>query len=221
MMEQVPEPALDPRQLRSALRERDILFAELEHRTHNNLQMVVGFVALAAKRAEHPETEAALQDVMRRVQMIDAAERALFKRGAFERVDLGEFLPEVVKELMALDGRPGVQAQYAVEPVETSVRQASALGLAVNELAMNALKHAFPGGSGRLTLELRRIGGDRAQIAVVDTGVGVASATSATKRGGMGAQIIEGLCRQAGAVIELTSNGGTHAVLEFGPVPAD
>jgi two-component sensor histidine kinase len=219
MMEQIPELTVDPRALRRALNERDILFAELEHRTRNNLQMVVGFIALAAKRAEHPEAKAVLQDVMRRVQMVDAAERALFKRGAFERVELAEFLPEVVKELMALDGRPGVKAEFAVEPVETSVRQASALGLVVNELATNALKHAFPGGHGRLMLELRRSGDMRALIVVADTGVGIAKTASATKCVGMGTQIIEGLCQQAEAVLELTSNAGTRAVLEFEPVP--
>jgi two-component sensor histidine kinase len=218
-MAQHPEAgAEEARDLRLALIEKDVLFAELEHRTRNNLQMIVGLIALTARQARHPEAKAALQDIMRRVQMVDAAERALFSRAAFDRVDLADFLPEVVNELIVLDGRPQVQTEIAVEHVETSVRQASALALIVNELATNALKHAFPDDQGVLRLELRPIAQARAQIVVVDSGVGIADPSS-SRRQGMGTRIVEGLCRQAGAELTVTSAGGTRAIVEFEPAP--
>lgn len=176
-------------ELRAALAERNILFAELEHRTRNTLQMIAGFLQLAAKAAEHPEAKAALKDVMRRVQMVDVAERTLLSLAAIDRVDLGIFLPQVVNELMALEGRGGVNFESSAECVVTSVHQATALGMVVNELATNALKHAFPGGSGMLRLEVRSLEDGRAQAVVVDDGVGTAMARGPRPGGGMGTQI--------------------------------
>jgi len=61
------------------------------------------------------------------------------------------------------------------------------LGLIVNELALNAMKHAFPAGHEVIRLEVRRLGGVRAQIVAVDDGIGAAAASTATRGSGMGA----------------------------------
>ena len=202
-------------ELQIALQNKDVLFAELEHRSRNTLQMISAFLTMAAKSAKHSETKSALQDVRRRVESVDAAERALLKLAADDRVDLAEFLPEVVKELMVLEARPGVRFEMAVEPVETTVRQASSLGMIVNELTLNAMKHAFPAGRGAIRLEVRRLGDVRAQVVVADDGIGAAAASTATRGSGMGRRIVDGLCRQTAANLEIHSGGGTRAVLEF------
>jgi two-component sensor histidine kinase len=203
-------------ELQIALQNKDVLFAELEHRSRNTLQMISAFLAMAANSAKHPETKSALRDVRRRVESVDAAERALLKLAADDRVDLAEFLPEVVKELMVLETRPGLRFEMAVEPVETTVRQASSLGMIVNELTLNAMKHAYPaGGGGRsawrcagsATCERRSLSPMRG------------SARPRRPRGRAGAAwgggSWTGFVGQMAANLEICSGGGTRAVLEF------
>ena len=62
----------------------------------------------------------------------------------------------------------------AVEADDVAITpdQAVPLGLVANELVSNALKHAFPGGEGRLTVSLRREA-DRLRFAVEDDGPGL------------------------------------------------
>jgi two-component sensor histidine kinase len=62
-----------------ALTESQILLAELDHRMKNVMQMIAAFLSLPAKDAKTPEVRAALNDVMRRVQGLDVAQRALLK----------------------------------------------------------------------------------------------------------------------------------------------
>jgi two-component sensor histidine kinase len=45
-------------------------------------------------------------------------------------------------------------------------------GLLVNELATNAIKHTFPGGTGRLVLSVEQVG-DQIELTVADDGVGM------------------------------------------------
>jgi two-component sensor histidine kinase len=200
--------------LRSALVESEVLFAELEHRTKNIMQMIAGLLSVQASRAEHPETKAALRDVMRRVQGLDAAQRALNKLGALDRVELGPFLGAVVQELMALEPRPGVTFEVSAQPVETSVDQASALGLIVNELVTNALKHAFPNRGGEIRLEVGPLGESRGRVVVADNGVGRSEDQPRNGRG-LGMTLINALAGQARAELAFTNDAGTRAVVEF------
>lgn len=201
--------------LRSALAESEVLFAELDHRMKNIMQMIAGFLSVQASRAEHPETKAALRDVMRRVQGLDVAQRALLKLGALDRVELGAFLGSVVSELMALEPRPDVTFEASAQPVEASVDQASALGLIVNELVTNALKHAFPGRPGEIRLEVGPLPNGRGRIVVADNGVGRSEQGRPKAASGLGMTLIDALAGQAQAEIAFTDGAGTQAVVEF------
>jgi two-component sensor histidine kinase len=200
--------------LRDQLADREVLLAELDHRLKNIMMMIAGFLALQARRAESPETRAALHDVMLRVQGLERAQQALLKLGAWERVDLRPFLAEVVGQLILLEGRPEVRFEAFGTSLECSVAQASALGLVVNELATNSLKHAFPKGGGLLTLEVRQEPGGRGVVIIADNGVGWGGQPTRHDRG-IGLRLIEALSRHAGAKITLTSDAGARAVLEF------
>jgi two-component sensor histidine kinase len=199
--------------LRSALTESQVLLAELDHRMKNVMQMIAAFLSLQAKDAKTPEVRAALNDVMRRVQGLDVAQRALLKLGALDNVNLSAFLPAVIEELMALEGRPGVTCELAVRPVDTSVDQASALGLVVSELTTNALKHAFPGGGGVIRLEVGPVGADRGRVVVTDNGVGLSGFES--RDDGLGMNLIQALARQARAQLAIATDAGFRAALEF------
>lgn len=200
--------------LRQALADKEILYAELEHRTKNIMMMIVSFLSLQAARSKTEEAKVALRDVMRRVHGLNVAQRALVKLGVLDRVDLGRFLPEVVKELLSLEGRRAIRFETSTEHCETSVTQASALGLIVNELTTNALKHAFPDGSGVLSLEVRCTKAE-GSVVVSDDGVGSPSAPHANGDTGIGLHLSEALSRQAGAELTVAVDRGTRCSLRF------
>ena len=84
------------------------------------------------------------------------------------------------------------------------MEQAVLLGLIVNELVTNAIKHAFPDGRhGHIRVGFENIGG-RARLAVEDDGVGlVGRAQGAT---GMGQELVRGLAHQLGGDLEVQSS---------------
>jgi two-component sensor histidine kinase len=96
------------------------------------------------------------------------------------------------------------------EEIELDPQRAVAIGLMINELATNAIKHAFPHGEGRLVLGARRLGG-QLEFIVSDNGVGMVKEASATNREVHGSDYVAIFVRQLGGqfAVSMREGGGT------------
>ena len=98
-------------------------------------------------------------------------------RGRTVAVDA--YLGEIAKAVSAsLGNQSGIEIAVRAEALEIDPDRAVPFGLLVNELATNAIKHAFPGGEGRVMLSVERIG-DEIELTVADDGVGMKEKTLA------------------------------------------
>ena len=70
-------------------------------------------------------------------------------------------------------------------------------GLLVNELATNAIKHAFPDGKGRVVLSAKQVAGE-IELTVADDGVGIKKVDPATTSEKRGADYVAIFVRQLG-----------------------
>ncbi len=71
-----------------------------------------------------------------------------------------------------LGNTSGIKIEVEAEPLEIDPNRAVPFGLLVNELTTNAIKHAFPHGSGNIMLCVEQIG-DQIELVVSDDGVGM------------------------------------------------
>jgi two-component sensor histidine kinase len=98
------------------------------------------------------------------------------------------------------------------EPLAISADHAVAFGLIVNELATNAIKHAFPDGAGKVVLAFGRHEGE-VTLTVRDDGIGLGAAADS---GGskFGSRFVEAFVRQVGGSLTKTSGaeGATFRV---------
>jgi two-component sensor histidine kinase len=100
-------------------------------------------------------------------------------------------------------------------PLVLGVDQAVPIGLILNELISNALKHAFPDGRcGRIEIRADSREG-RVNVAVIDDGIGVPDDLAARKSKSLGLQIVEILARQFRGSWELKREAGTVFRLSF------
>lgn len=120
----------------------DLLLRETNHRCSNDLQMVVALLQLQSARAATPETRAALHDAAERVGILSKARADLTRQS---RPDLATALRHICEALTAQAEPRSVSVSLAVncDPPGLHAEHVMALALSVNELATNALKHAF------------------------------------------------------------------------------
>ncbi|MBL6456304.1 PAS domain-containing protein [Belnapia sp. T6] len=208
--------ALDER--RQALAERETLLAELHHRVKNNAQATTSFLGLQASRATNPEVSAALRGAATRVMLATLVQDRMFRIAENAVIDLATELAATARMALEVVGRPGVTLQLDAEDgLLLPVSQATPLALIVNELVVNAARHAFadrPGGT--IRLELRRAAPGLGELIIADDGIGLQeSQRRRTPQGCLGLHLVPRLARQAHASLRIEADHGTTATLRF------
>lgn len=202
-------------ELRDALASRDALAREIQHRVKNNLAVLVGLLNLAREDASE-DARGLLEDLRGRIFAMSAVHELSYSNGSLSEIHAGQYLSLVLESAVGRGGRLSsrLDCEDLVLPVDTAVP----LGLAANELATNAVKHAYPGDgpAGELRMSLSR-SGPNLRLVVSDDGVGLPAAPDGGKRRGTGLELVGMLAAQLGGRLELgtSAGGGLEATIAF------
>jgi two-component sensor histidine kinase len=192
-------------------RERDALMLtnELAHRIKNNLQIIVALIAHEAKSAPAPCLEG-YRAMQARIGAIAELYDLISQSSDGQAIALDAYLREIARTMSEslLAGTSGIEIEVKAEALEIDAVRGIPLGLLVNELATNAIKHAFPRGTGRIVLSAER-NGDQIELTVADDGVGMKDKYSARMTDKHGSDYVAIFARQIGGTIAVTSADGT------------
>ena len=187
------------------LREKAILFQELQHRVANSLQIIASVLMQSARKAPAAEIKGYLVDAHSRVMSVAALQRQLAASQIGE-VGLRAYFTELCESIGASMIQDPEKLKLTVEADEgTAAADVSvSLGLIVTELVINALKHAFPvESSGAIVVGYSSDHSDWT-LSVSDNGTGMPRSPMPAKAG-LGTSIVEALARQLGATVSVAS----------------
>lgn len=204
--------------IRNNLGEKEALVREIHHRVKNNLQVVSSLLALQAHSIPDEETRAMFEESRERIRTMALIHEKLYASDDLGRVDFGEFLRALVPLVFAAQNTRGarVKAQVVAEDASFSLDTAIPLGLIVNELVSNSLKHAFERcGGGTVRVSLGRAGGGRWKMAVEDNGDGLTGGPGAGREGQLGLRLVEILTKQLGGESHLAGPPGCCFTIVF------
>ena len=187
----------------------EVMLREGDHRIKNSLQVVASLMAMQARSETNPAASEALRSAATRVHSIARMHDALQDHHGEGVVDLGAVLRTMCEGLHEMAGDPLRMAiQVDAESIELPVAQAQPVVLAVNELVINALRHAFPGTrTGVVAISLAMAGEDL-RITVGDDGVGLPPGY--VDLNGYGTKLIRMMCQQVGARLSVEHDEGTR-----------
>ncbi|WP_299815515.1 PAS domain-containing protein [uncultured Jannaschia sp.] len=202
-----------------ALEEKTILLDEVDHRVKNNLTMIGSLLRLQANSVGEPELARTLGTMLERVDALATVHRTLHQTPDIRRFDVGIFLRGLVSDVLAVSGRHDIEVVDRIEAVDIEAAKATALGLLVNELLTNVVKHAFADGrSGRLTITAKRTGG-AVVVELTDDGPGFDPRPCGRS---LGLVLVNRLSRQLDGTTEWTSSAdGTMSRTRFRSEPAE
>lgn len=188
------------------LQDRDTLLRELQHRVKNNLQMITALIRMEARNL--PDEGERFDRLAGRVESLALLYESLSEQGVTEEIDLGIYLSQVASAVMRAHAVEGIRLDLKVDTWPVSINVAMPTGLVVNELLMNALKHAFKGRDGG-TITLHSLVDDRGcSVIVADDGVGLPEGAEWPQRGKLSALIVKSLRQNAHATVEVHSDAG-------------
>ncbi len=207
--------------LKSALLAKETLLAEIHHRVKNNLQIIDSLIGMQMDQVAGEQARTALRDSQNRVKTISLVHQILYQSQDFAQIDAGDFISSLTHNLVQSYGvdRTRIDLQLDVDPLFLSMNRSLPLGLIVNELVTNALKHAFPENRrGTLTVSLKVINDSRAVLTVTDTGVGLPPREHPADGETLGLRLTEALASQIEAELTVKSSNPTSFELSFDPM---
>ena len=199
--------------LQAALDAKTILLHEVDHRVKNNLTMIGSLLRLQVRTIDDPSVAAKLDSMLERVDALAVVHRQLYQSSDIKWFDIGSFSESLVSDVVGSSGRSDITLNIQAQPLFVDAANASALGLIVNEILTNAVKHAFADGrAGHLSLQIEG-GNDYGTIKICDDGPGLGAAKR-TKS--IGTSLITRLARQARADATWSDNApGTCVTITF------
>ena len=184
-------------------RERDALSLtnEISHRIKNNLQVIVGLIAYEAKWTAAPCVQG-YKTMQARIGAIAQLYDLISQTSRGRTVAVDAYLREIAKTMSEslLGNTSGIEITVKAEPLEIDPDRAVPFGLLVNELTTNSIKHAFPHGSGHITLCVEQIG-DQIELVVSDDGVGMKGKDLVESSEKRGSDYVAIFVRQLGGTI--------------------
>jgi two-component sensor histidine kinase len=190
------------RKLQAALERHQILLKEVNHRVKNSLQVVSSMLHLQASAIGDPALSERLNEASTRVSAVGRAYERLAYNADYESIGLSSYLREVIGDLEAAVAPFRVQLE-APEEIQFAADRAILVALIINELVLNAGKHAYPNSSaGSIWVRVVRTEKDFVQISVRDEGVGLPAGFDPPTSKRLGSRLINALAKQLGA--ELT-----------------
>lgn len=199
---------------------RDTMIREMHHRVKNNLQTVAALLRLQQRRVDSPAAQVALDEAMRRVQII-AVVHDVLSQGVDPNVDFDEVVDKGLRLSPRLTS-PTMEIRFSRVGSFGSISSADAtsLALALTELVTNAMEHGFHDSvdgeivRGSVWVSPRRYG-DRLEVIVADDGEGIPGGKEPS--GGLGTQIVRTLVTtDLEGTIEwrLRAGGGTEVIID-------
>jgi two-component sensor histidine kinase len=204
--------------LQESLHEKESLLKEVHHRVKNNLQLISSMLSLQAARITDAAVSELFSESRNRVRSMALVHENLYRAGNFSKISMLAHIETLSASLARAYGlnAGSIELRTDVEDISLDLDIAIPVGLIVNELTSNALKHAFPDGrQGLVHIGLRRLGPNRCELTLRDDGIGMDGTIDPRHSDSMGLQLVHDLTEQLHGSIEVTRAGGTTFTLSF------
>ena len=201
-----------------ALREKDVLLREIHHRVKNNMQIISSLLSLQSQKFQGPEVVEAFRESQDRIRSMALVHEKLYQTRDLSRIDFSDYVKSLTSFLFKTykTDETRIALKLDLDKVFLDINAAVPCGLILNELVLNALKHAFPDErKGKVTVELRESEAGTVRLTVRDDGVGFPEGIDIAQADTMGLQIVSLLTEQLDGRVEVKRDGGTAFSVSF------
>ncbi|MGI6464998.1 MAG: PAS domain S-box protein [Methanobacterium sp.] len=203
--------------LKKSIEEKEMLLKEIHHRVKNNLMIISSLLNLQTNYLKDPESIDIFKESQHRAESMALIHQRLYQSTDLKSIDFQEYITTLARDLYQsyVKNPELVKLVMDVEKVNIDIDTAIPLGLILNELITNSMKHGFPDGmEGTVFIEFSKKD-DTYILKVGDDGVGIPSDLDFRNTSSLGMQLVSGLVGQIDGEIELNRNDGTEFVIKF------
>ncbi len=123
--------------------ENQILLHEIHHRVKNNLQMISSMINMQTRRINSTQVRSTLEEANSRISAIGLVHEHLYSNMNLPQIDLRDYINELTTLIVqSFAKKRKINTAVQVEKRQIHMEEALPIGLIINELIINSIKHA-------------------------------------------------------------------------------
>ena len=201
--------------LEASIDEKNILLKETHHRVKNSFQIVSSLLYLQSESVEDKEAKIAIKEAENRVRSMVLIHQKLYNKEELIGINTNEYFNDLVTDIFESHQfkLEAVKYNLNVEPLILDVETITPIGLILNELIVNTLKHAFNviNTDSEINIEFKR-DNKNLILKITDNGKGFSGTIKNTS---FGITLMKALSKKLNATLNYDSiiDKGTEATL--------
>ncbi|NQY30736.1 MAG: hypothetical protein HRT69_14860 [Flavobacteriaceae bacterium] len=152
--------------------EKSIMMREIHHRVKNNLQMINSMVRIQSRYTNKGNTKDSLKEVERRIQTMALLHEKMYQSENLVEINVKEYIQSILTDLLSIYSiDKKITYEINISELQYGTETILFLGLLINELITNTLKHAFNDqNNGHITIFLKVYDKDSHQLIITNNG---------------------------------------------------
>lgn len=200
------------------IKEKETLIKELHHRVKNNMQVISSMLSLQSNLIDNANVKSIFQDSQQRIKSMAAIHDLLYKSYNLSEIDFGEYAQTLITDLIhSYKGKDNsIEMDCTISEIRFNIEKAIPLGLFINEIITNSLKHGFNNKeNGKISIKLEALPENQFLMEITDNGNGFDDKIEGASET-LGLMLIDNLAEQLdGTLSRISSSKGTAYTLRF------
>jgi PAS domain S-box-containing protein len=204
-------------QIMQDLEEKEVLLKEVHHRVKNNMQVISSMLKLQSRYIDDEKALKLFKNSQNRVKSMALIHERIYNSNDLASVNFEEYVQNLARNLFTSSriNSNKVVLDMDIKNIKVNMNKAVPLGLIINELISNALKHAFPNErKGKLTVSIKKKK-DKFELIVADDGIGCEKDLNLKTPDSLGLQLVLALTEQLRGKLEFVSDNGAKFTVTF------
>lgn len=190
--------------------EKEILLKEIHHRVKNNLQIINSLIRLQSNFMNARNFKEKLTETENRIRSMALIHEKLYKTGNLASLGVKNYIQELSFNILESYDNPkvNIRLKFDLEEREYGIDTLIPLGLIINEVLSNSIKHAFferTEGNIFITLKSDQ---NKSYLTIKDDGIGADLSFEELKEDSLGMELIDSLCGQLDGILNLETENG-------------
>ena len=199
--------------LQKKLDDKSTLLREIHHRVKNNLQVISSLLSLQSNYVDHPDMKKMVSEFQNRIQSFAYIHETIGHPENIGRVNPSTYITLICDHLkhgFTSDDKTIVFDITIPKDISVDIDKAHNLGMLINEIVTNAIKHAFTDQKkGKVSIKWHATS-THDILHISDDGKGMSSEPAWDSPGSFGLKLISIVSHNLDAKVKIDINSGTR-----------
>ncbi len=210
--EDITSRRLYEERIKASLKEKELLLKEVYHRAKNNLQTTISLINIQINESSNKELVRALQETKNRLYAMSKVHEVLCKSDNLDYILLKNYVADLVSNFEYPDLSYNVDIERSLA---LNIDQTNAVGLILNELITNSLKHNLEKKI-NISITIKTSAENTIRFSYIDDGQGASDDIFSVSDTALGMNLVQVLVEdQLEGTITFDNTKGFNMLIEF------